>query len=59
MDNKDQKLKFRQYLIQNVETRLGARFDSLNATDRAKEVARFYVKSVLAKFHPRSRAGYR
>jgi hypothetical protein len=51
-DAKDTKPKFRQYLITDVEKRLKTSFDTLQATDRAKELTRFYVKSILARLTP-------
>jgi hypothetical protein len=51
-DAKDTKPKFRQYLISDVQKRLRTTFDSLQATDRSKELTKFYVKSVLAKLTP-------
>jgi hypothetical protein len=52
MDTKDTKPKFRQYLIADVEKRLKTPFDSLQMTDRAKELSRFYIKSVVGKLTP-------
>ena len=52
MDTKDTKPRFRQYLINDVEKRLKISFDSLQMTDRSKELSRFYVKHILAKLTP-------
>src|ERR1700722_13472520 len=52
MDSKDRKPKFRQALIESAEKRLGSRFDTLDANGRAKEMARFYIKSIVAKLTP-------
>jgi AIPR protein len=52
MENKDRKPRFRQALIEDVEKRLGLRFDSLDVNGRAKEMTRFYIKSILAKLTP-------
>lgn len=52
MESKDRKPRFRQALIESAETRLGSRFDTLDANGRAKEMARFYIKSIVAKLTP-------
>ena len=49
---KDTKPKFRQYLINDAEKRLKTSFDSLQATERSKELSRFYVRFVLARLTP-------
>jgi hypothetical protein len=52
MDTKDKKPKFRDYLVADVEKRMKTTFDSLQPQDRAKEMTRFYIKSIISKLTP-------
>src|SRR5215472_15624011 len=52
MSTKDQKPKFREYLIKDIEQRLKVKFDQVDSVVRAKEMTRFYVKSIVGKLTP-------
>jgi hypothetical protein len=52
MNNKDTKLQFRHYFIESVEERLKRSFNTLDPNDLAKELSRFYVKSIVGKLTP-------
>ncbi|MGB2676202.1 MAG: AIPR family protein [Candidatus Acidiferrum sp.] len=52
MDTKEKKPKFREYFITDVQTRLKVKFDNLNPLTRAKEMTRFYVKSLVSNLTP-------
>jgi hypothetical protein len=52
MSSKDQNPKFREYLIKDIEQRLKVKFDGLDPVVRAKEMTRFYVKSIVGKLTP-------
>lgn len=46
------KARFRDYFVRDTEHRLKDKFDSLGAIVRAKEMTRFYVRSVVSKLTP-------
>jgi hypothetical protein len=52
MDKTDRKPWFRESFVADVEKRLKTSFNSLQSTVIAKEMARFYVKEVVARITP-------
>ena len=52
METRDRKPKFREYLKEDVEKRLGTSFDGLQHTDRAKEMTRFYIRAIASRLTP-------